>query len=264
MSRHHLSLVIAFAISTAACSDSKESAAADTAGTPRPVDADVRRDAPLLSADPKAAPKARPAATAPVAPTGAAPRTPALAAPRPSAPALTARSLDVGVAISASIQDELSSRTNKPDEIVRAVTSANVNDWNGKLVIPAGSPIALRIVKLEPGSDQVRPEGRLELAVVSVVVNGTTYPLTATLGPIPHTMKGRGITTDEAARVAAGTAVGAAIGQIIGKNTKGTVIGGAVGAVAGGAAAARYAYRDIIVAPGTAVTITLTGPFETR
>ena len=47
-----------------------------------------------------------------------------------------------------------------------------------------------------------------------------TYPLTATLGPIPHTMKGRGITTDEAARVAGGNIraariVGLGVGKVM-------------------------------------------------
>jgi hypothetical protein len=125
-------------------------------------------------------------------------------------------------------------------------------------VIPAGSTVKLTIDKLEPGSDQVRPEGRLELIVSSVTVNGREYPLTANLEPVPHTMQGRGITKDEAARVGAGTAIGAIAGQIIGKNTRGTVIGGAVGAVAGGAVAARYAYRDVIVSAGAPIVFTLT------
>jgi uncharacterized protein YcfJ len=71
-------------------------------------------------------------------------------------------------------------------------------------------------------------------------------------------MKGRGITTDEAARVGAGTVIGALAGQLIGKNTKGTEIGGAVGAVAGGAVAVRYAYRDVVVSAGTPIVFTLT------
>ncbi|HVA57566.1 MAG TPA: hypothetical protein VNF92_06730, partial [Gemmatimonadaceae bacterium] len=53
-------------------------------------------------------------------------------------------------------------------------------------------------------------------------------------------------------------AVGALVGQAIGKNQKSTIIGGAVGAVAGGARAATVADRDVIVAAGTAITLTLT------
>ena len=171
---------------------------------------------------------------------------------------LVGRTLASGTRVDATTQQALSSRTNKPGESLRAIVSADVKDARGAVVIPAGSDVALTIEQLEPGSDQVRPEGRLSLAVRSVSVNGRDYPLSASLAPVSHRMVGRGVTTDEAERIGAGTAVGAAIGQVIGKNTRSTVIGGAVGAVAGGAVAVRYAYRDVVVSAGTPISFTLT------
>jgi len=167
------------------------------------------------------------------------------------------RSLASGTRVNATIESALSSRTNKPGETVRASVSSDVKNARGTVVIPAGSTVQLTIEQLEPGSDQVRPEGRLNLVVNSVTVKGQVYPVSANLSPVPHSMKGRGITTDEAARVGAGTAIGAIVGQAIGKNTKSTVIGGAVGTVAGGAVAVRYAYRDVIVSAGTPIVFTL-------
>lgn len=226
----------------AACGDKGETNAATAEPTPRVADADVRRDIAL--------------------PNPPAPQTQKVAArdaerARANAAAQT-MTVAAGATMSATIQDSLSSRVNKSGEVVHAVLSENLMDATGLVMIPAGSVVALTIVKLEPGSDQVRPEGRLELATTSVSIKGRTYPLSATIGPIPHTMKGRGITKDEAARVAGGAAIGAAIGQVIGKNTKSTVIGAAAGTVVGGAAAARYAYRDVIVSPGAAIILTLT------
>ena len=174
-----------------------------------------------------------------------------------AAGARSGRSLASGTRVDATIQDALSSRTNKPGETVHATTSSNVSDARGNVVIPAGSTVLLTIAQLEPGSDQVRPEGRISIVVSSVTVNGQTYPLEANLEPVAHHMQGRGITKDEAGRVAAGTAIGAIAGQVIGKNTKSTVIGGAIGTVAGGAVAVRYAYRDIIVSAGTPIVFTL-------
>jgi hypothetical protein len=162
-----------------------------------------------------------------------------------------------GARVGATIQDALSSRTNKAGETLRATVSGDIRDTRGGVVIPAGSTATLTIEQLEPGSDQVRPEGRLALAVSSVTVNGREYPVTASLEPVPHHLQGRGVTTDEAARVGAGTAIGAVAGQLIGKNTKSTVIGGAIGAVAGSAVAVRYAYRDVIVSAGTPIVFTL-------
>ena len=174
-----------------------------------------------------------------------------------------APSLASGTRIEATIANELSSRVNKSGETVRAQVDSDVTDGSGRVVIPAGSTVNLVIDKLEPGSDQTRPEGRLMIDVRSVTVRGETFPIDGTHAPITHVMKGRGITKDEAGRIAAGTVIGAVAGQAIGKDTNSTVIGGAVGTVAGGAVAVRYAYRDVVVAAGTPVVITLGEKFIT-
>ena len=173
-------------------------------------------------------------------------------------PAAVGTSLDIGTHVDATIQTALSSRSNKAGETVRALVSSNVTDARGRVVIPAGSSVQITVLQLEPGSDQVRPEGRLSLAVNSVTVDNKSYDLSATLDPVTHHLEGRGITKDEAARIGAGTAIGAIAGQVIGKNQKSTVIGGAVGAVAGTAVAVRYAYRDVVVSAGTPIGFTLT------
>jgi hypothetical protein len=170
----------------------------------------------------------------------------------------TGRTLASGTTVYATVESALSSRTNKPGETLRASVSRDISDDRGRVVIPAGSIVTLSIVQLEPGSDQVRPEGRLVLEVNSVTVHGQTHSVTADLAPVTHHLQGRGITTDEAARVGAGTAIGAVAGQLIGKDTRSTTIGGAIGAVAGGAVAVRYAYRDVIVSAGTPIAFTLT------
>ena len=174
----------------------------------------------------------------------------------------TGRTLASGTKVAATIQTALTSRTNKAGETARALVSLNVTDAKGRVVIPAGSTVALRVLQLEPGNDQVRPEGRLSLEVTSVTIDGQSYDVSAALDAVAHHFEGRGITKDEALRIGAGTAVGAAAGQIIGKNTKSTVIGGAVGAVAGTAVAVRYAYRDVVVSAGTPISFTLTKDFS--
>lgn len=168
------------------------------------------------------------------------------------------QTLASGTSVTATLQQSITSRRNKAGEVLQALVSQDVTDERGRVVIPAGSAIALRIAQLEPGSDQVRPEGRLALVVTSVTINGETFPLDAALEPVAHHFEGRGITKDEAARIGAGTAVGAIAGQVIGKNQKSTVLGGAIGAVAGTAVAVRYAYRDVVVSAGTPIVFTLT------
>lgn len=170
------------------------------------------------------------------------------------------RTLASGARVQATIQDSLSSRINRAGETVTAYVTTDVVDAGGRMVIPSASPVVLTIEHLDPGSDQVQPGGRLSLIVTSVRVGGQTYPLSASLGPVPHTMVGRGVGKDEAERVAVGTAVGTLAGRLIGKDIKGTVVGGVVGAAAGTAVAVRYAYHDVVVAAGTPIVFTLTQP----
>jgi hypothetical protein len=165
-----------------------------------------------------------------------------------------------GTSVSSTMSQQLNSRTTQPNSEFKATVAADVKDASGRVAIPAGSPITMRVVKLEPASQNVGPNGRLQLAVVSVNVRGREVPVSATVGAVPHHFEGRGITKDEAGRVAGGAAVGAVIGQVIGKNTKSTVIGGAVGTAAGAAVAVKYAMKDIVIDAGAPFTITLTAP----
>ena len=167
------------------------------------------------------------------------------------------RTLASGTQVEATIQDSLSSRINKAGETLHALVSSDVTNARDVVVIPAGSVVLLTIAQLDPGNDQIRPEGRLSLVVTSVTVNGKEHVVTADLEPVAHHLQGRGITKDEAERIGAGTAIGAVAGRVIGKSTKSTVIGGAVGAIAGTAVAVHYAYRDVIVTAGTPISFTL-------
>jgi hypothetical protein len=104
------------------------------------------------------------------------------------------RSLASGTRVKATIQDAMSSQTNKAGQTLHAIVSGDVKGPRGGVVIPAGSSATLTIVQLDPGTDAVRPEGRLSLVVSSVTVNGQDYPVTADLDPVPHHLQGRSVT----------------------------------------------------------------------
>jgi hypothetical protein len=126
-----------------------------------------------------------------------------------------------GTRIDATITQELSSRTSKPGELIRTTVSSDIRDARGNIVIPSGSTLTLTIDKMEPGSDQARPLGRLLFNVTSVTIRGEEVPIDGKLSPVTHRLVDRGITTPEATRVA---------------------------------------YRDVVVSPGTDVFITLSQP----
>ena len=175
-----------------------------------------------------------------------------------AAAAAESHSLSSGSTLAVTIQDAISSRTNKVGDRVNGVTSSDALNEAGLVVIPSGSPVVLSITKIGAALNSGQKDGSIELAGTSVTMNGTTYDLGASVGAVPHTLVGRGVTKSAVGNVAVGTAIGAAVGQVIGKNEKSTVIGGAVGAVAGGVRAARIADRDVVVSSGTPITLTLT------
>ena len=108
------------------------------------------------------------------------------------------RALASGARVGATLQDPLTSLTNKKGDTLHAIVSGNVTGPRGGVVIPAGSSATLTVAELEPGNDQTRPEGRLMLVVSSVTVNGETYPVAADLDPVPHHLAVRTTPTDEA------------------------------------------------------------------
>ena len=172
------------------------------------------------------------------------------------------RTLASGTRIGARIQDSLNSEHDKAGETVRATVSADVEDGNGHVVIPAGSEVTLMIGQLEPATNKSQADGKISLGVTSLSVRGQTYQVSADLDAVQHHLQGRGVGVGEVEKVGVGAAIGAVAGKLIGKNTKGAVIGGAVGAGAGTAVAVHWASRDVVVNPGTPITFTLTRPLS--
>jgi len=172
-----------------------------------------------------------------------------------------ARTLPVGSRINATWGKSITSSDNKEGQTVTVTVTSNVKDSRGRTVIPSGATIDLLIKELAPATSRSDDDGKLVLGVTSTTIRGRTYSLTGNVTSLPHTLQSHGIGTSEVKKVAIGTAVGAAVGQVIGKDTKATVIGGAIGAVGGAAVARETKNRELVVAAGAPVVITLTAPF---
>ena len=211
----------------------------------------VLDDAPAGQA-PQPAPQ-RPAAQRPAA------QQPTAQAPRPASPAPL--ELASGTRFQATAMDSISSRHNKPGQTMRVRVAADVSDDRGRVVIPAGSVMTLTIAALAPSENKGDSTGVLRLVPSSVEIDGASYTLAGRVSNVDYSLKGRGVTAGDAAKVGAGAAAGAAAGQILGKKTTSTVIGGIVGAAAGAAIATNSADRDVVVAAGAGMSITLDQPF---
>ena len=226
----------------------------DTAAPPAPA----ATPAPAPAAEPKpAAPK--PAAPKPTPPK----RTPQPAAPAP-APAASPTpapapppTLAAGTSITAATDAEITSKTNKPGYEVTATIGADIKDASGRVVIPKGSKIVLKVTAIKPSDSKSDTTGTLTLDAVGVDVNGNERPIVATISGVKTHLQGRGTDATDAAKVAGGAAAGAVVGRVLGGGSKGTIIGGIIGAAVGTQRAVETKDRDVVLPAGTAVTIKL-------
>jgi hypothetical protein len=172
------------------------------------------------------------------------------------------RTLPIGTEIHAALDDSISSRRDSAGRSITAQITQSVTGAGGKILIPAGSTVRLTVVRLASAKSK-GSQGALALKVDGIVVGGQLQNVQADVGPVPRELRGRGVTTGDAAKVGVGAAGGAVLGRVLGGNTKGAVIGGVVGAAGGAVVASQTATRDVVVKAKTPVTFVLTAPLVT-
>ncbi|HEV8398218.1 MAG TPA: hypothetical protein VGQ18_00115 [Gemmatimonadales bacterium] len=238
--------------------DNANTASADSTArnlTLAPADSSAAlRDAP---ATPPATP---PAVTNPT--TTPPPSRPAVERPRPPAAPATL-TLASGSHFDMAAADTITSRTAKAGDAFSARVVEDVRNAAGKVVIPAGSMVSGTITDVKPAPNPNTP-GTLQLAVSSVTIRGTNYPLEATIDSLETVHKGRGITTGDAAKVGAGAVAGAIVGRVIGGNKRGTIIGGIVGGAVGAGVAQTSKDSDIVLPAGAHIIVTVTKPLTVK
>ncbi len=177
-------------------------------------------------------------------------------APAPAPRAVVA----AGTTIEATAIDSIHSHVDQVGDSVRVSVAHDVAD-NGRVVIPAGSVVTLVIDDIAPvRSSGARPH--LALSARSVEIDGTAYPLEATVTDYEYEMKARGVGAGEVAKTGAGAVAGGILGRLIGGNKTGTIVGAAAGAAAGAAVAAKTVDRDVVVHAGSALTLTVGREFS--
>jgi hypothetical protein len=219
-------------------------------------------DQPAQGQQPAAQPAAQPA---PNRAPPAAPK-PAQAAPtrQPTAPATptsTTRTVGQGATVMLAAVDTITSRHNKKGETVVATATADIRDARGNVVIPAGAVFTGTISDIAPAESSTS-KGRMVLTFNQVEFGGHTYAVAARTDSLATVMKGRGVTTGDAAKVGVGAAAGAVVGGVVGGNKTGAIVGGVVGAAAGTAVAASTKDVDIVLPAGATIRLVLTAPFS--
>jgi len=221
------------------------------------------RNLTLAPAESSAAMRDMPA-TPPAAPPTVPVSRPAVERPKPPAPpAPTTLTLPAGSHFDMAATDTITSRTAKAGDPFTARVVEDVRNAAGKVVIPAGSQVNGTISDVKPAPNPNTP-GTLTLAVSSVTIRGTNYPLEASIDSLETVHKGRGVTTGDAAKVGAGAVAGAIVGRVIGGNKRGTIIGGIVGGAVGAGVAQTSKDSDIVLPAGAHIIVTVTKALTVR
>lgn len=226
---------------------------ADVADTvppaPKPETVFVEKAAPVTPPVSKPKPAPKPAATG------------ASTAAAPAATGTSGRTLASGTAFGGSIVDSIDSKTSKAGDVVKIKVSNDVTDSKGRVVIPAGAVVSAEISQIK-WSENKGDAGTLRFTTGSVSIDGKRKAIVASVSKPEFLYRKRGGALGDASKVAAGAGAGAIVGGLLGKGT-GAAIGGVLGGAVGTQRAIETKDRDIIVKPGSTVTLTLKEEFET-
>jgi hypothetical protein len=217
---------------------------------------------PAPPATPAPKPATKPAAKPVTKPKPSTPAPAAAPAPQPSAaPPAASSGLAAGTSIAAATDAEIRSNKNKVGDEVTATVSSDVKDASGRVVIPAGSQVTLKITAIKVSENKSDSTGTLTIMPTAVSINGTPHPITASITGVKTQLEGRKTGAGDIAKVGIGTGVGAVVGRVIGGSTKGAVIGGVIGGAVGAQRAVETKDRDVVLPQGTGVTVTLDQKF---
>jgi hypothetical protein len=164
-----------------------------------------------------------------------------------------------GTKMDLTLNQELSSRKNKPGDTFTAKVASDIRDASGTIVIENGATVNGSVVAVKPAPNRRTP-GTLTVALSTIEANGKTFPIRATVDSIQREYKKQPINGRDAAKVGVGAAAGAVVGQVLSKNTKGTVIGAVVGGIAGAGVAAETKDMDVVIPDGSHILVTVTEP----
>jgi hypothetical protein len=172
------------------------------------------------------------------------------------------RSLPAGTSLSAATTAEIRSNKNKVGDTVTATVGSDVKDNAGRVVIPAGSEVTLKVTAIKESENKSDKTGTLTLQPTSVSINGRSYPLSARIDSVGTQLQGRKTNAGDVAKPAAGAAVGAVVGRVLGGSTKGAIIGGVLGGAVGAQRAVETKDRDVVLPQGTTVILVLDQGFK--
>ncbi len=148
----------------------------------------------------------------------------------PPEPRIIALTVPVATELRVTLDQELSTKSSKMGDVFTATVAVPVLSGD-KVAVPIGSRVhgvVTAVQDAQGGNPAV-----LKVDFTQIDVQGTAFPLRASVAEANPEKKSSISAGDAVVKVGGGAAAGAILGRIIGKDTKGTLIGAAVGAAAG-------------------------------
>jgi hypothetical protein len=222
-------------------------------GIEEPLDSPGMMEAEEAEPEPEPAPEPKPKAEAKPKPKPKPKPEPKEEEP-PPAPEPVMVTIPSGTAFAVTLDTKIRTDSNAVgDPIVSTLGADFIAD--GKTVIPLGSKLHGRVTDID---EPHRSEGKAHMTLLFdkvVTADGRTYALVTD----PLLFEAEGDKISDEAKIGLGGAIGGAIGALTSKNkTKGAAVGAAAGAVAGGAIAVATKGKQLELAPGQALTVTVT------
>ena len=151
----------------------------------------------------------------------------------------------------------LASDASRVEERVRGTVSSPVV-IDGTTVIPSGAALSGHVTHVDD-SDKVKGRAELSFRFTRLTSGAVTYDIATK----PLSYVAESTRKDDAVKIGVGTAAGAVIGAIAG-GKKGAAIGGAVGAGAGTGVVLATEGKEIRLAEGRKLKVSLTNPLTIR
>ncbi len=180
------------------------------------------------------------------------------AAPRRSSEAIV-RNITIpdNTVLDVTLNTALASDTSRVEQTVNGTLDSDV-EVDGNTVIPAGSALSGHVMSVDD-SGKIKGRAQLAFRFTTLTVGAKTYDIDTK----PFTYVAEGTKKDDAVKIGVGAAAGSVIGAITG-GKKGAAIGAAVGAGAGTGVVLATDGKEIRLAEGRKLKVSLTNPLTVR
>jgi hypothetical protein len=164
-----------------------------------------------------------------------------------------ANEVPVGTEFDVRLQKSLSSATAQVEDRFDATTLVDLNDENGRVIVPAGS-VMRGVISSVTKAGRVERKGAMTVAFDRITIRGRAYPIRAT---VTQAIESEGI-KGEKEKIGIGAGAGAIIGAILG-GAKGALAGILIG---GGGTIAATEGKDVELPVGTVLRVRLDSPIN--